>query len=164
MLKKARISSLSLLVKSNGSGTKAIDGAFTLNLLYRSITVLSISVLRKKSIEARLLATCIWAQIAPSAIIAAIRAINAVPMGAILAMVSQQLKSVRHFTIASLPQSDCGELKPWFYCWRDSHFQQCAEFPLLRNRGLRALAVSVLSIPFARRPAATACPAVKETR
>ena len=32
------------------------------------------------------------------------------------------------------------------------HFQQCAEFPLLRNRGLRALAVTVLPIPFASAP------------
>jgi len=31
------------------------------------------------------------------------------------------------------------------------HFQQCAEFPLLRNRGLGPLAVTVLSIPLARR-------------
>src|SRR6516225_11301566 len=108
MLKKARISSLSLLVKSNGSGTKAIDWAFALNLLYRSITVLSISVLRKKSIEARLLAMCTWAHIAPNTIIAAISTINAVPSGASLAMVSQQLKSVRHLTIAHL-QFDCRE-------------------------------------------------------
>jgi hypothetical protein len=35
------------------------------------------------------------------------------------------------------------------------HFQQCAEFPLLRNRGLRALAVTVLPIPLARRATAT---------
>ena len=35
------------------------------------------------------------------------------------------------------------------------HFQQCAEFPLLRNRGLGAFAVTVLTIPFARRAAAT---------
>jgi hypothetical protein len=27
------------------------------------------------------------------------------------------------------------------------HFEQCAEFALLRNRGLRALAVRVLGIP-----------------
>src|SRR6516164_6487527 len=37
------------------------------------------------------------------------------------------------------------------------HFQQCAEFPPLRNRGLGPLAVTVLPIPFARRAAATAC-------
>ena len=43
------------------------------------------------------------------------------------------------------------------------HFQQCAESPLLCNRGLRALAVAVLPIPFARRPAATACAAVQST-
>src|SRR6516162_1477930 len=95
-------------------GTKAIDGAFALNLLYASITVLSISVLRKKSIEARLLATCIWAQIALSTIVAAIRAINAVPMGAILAMVSQQLKSVRHFTIAPSLSPIAASLSPGF--------------------------------------------------
>jgi len=34
------------------------------------------------------------------------------------------------------------------------HFQQCAEFPLLRNRGLGPLAVTVLPIPLARRAAA----------
>src|SRR5215831_8613747 len=43
------------------------------------------------------------------------------------------------------------------------HFQQCAEFALLRNRGLGALAVTVLPIPFARRPAATVCAAVQAT-
>jgi hypothetical protein len=43
------------------------------------------------------------------------------------------------------------------------HFKQCAEFLLLCNRGLRALAVPVLPIPFARRPAATACAAVQST-
>src|SRR5262245_53433597 len=37
------------------------------------------------------------------------------------------------------------------------HFQQCAEFALLRNRGLGPLAVTVLPTPFARRAAATAC-------
>src|SRR5215831_6970176 len=41
------------------------------------------------------------------------------------------------------------------------HFQQCAESPPLRNRGLGPLAVTVLPIPFARRPAATACAAVQ---
>src|SRR5262245_28848848 len=40
------------------------------------------------------------------------------------------------------------------------HFQQCAEFPLLRNRGLGALAVTVLPIPLAGRGTATACTAV----
>jgi len=30
------------------------------------------------------------------------------------------------------------------------HFQQCAEFPLFRNRGLGLLAVTVLPIPLAR--------------
>jgi hypothetical protein len=35
------------------------------------------------------------------------------------------------------------------------HFQQCAEFPLLRNRGLRRLAVTVLPIALARRGTAT---------
>jgi hypothetical protein len=33
------------------------------------------------------------------------------------------------------------------------HFQPCAEFSLLRNRGLRPLAVTVLAIPLARRAA-----------
>src|SRR5262245_35708464 len=37
------------------------------------------------------------------------------------------------------------------------HFQQCAEFLPLRNRGLGPLAVTVLPIPLARRLAATAC-------
>ena len=41
------------------------------------------------------------------------------------------------------------------------HFQQCAEFLLLRNRRLGALAVTVLPIPFARWPAATVCAAVQ---
>jgi hypothetical protein len=36
------------------------------------------------------------------------------------------------------------------------HFQQCAEFLPLRNRGLGALAVAVLPIPLARRAAANA--------
>jgi hypothetical protein len=40
------------------------------------------------------------------------------------------------------------------------HFQQCAEFLLLRNRGFGALAVTVLPVPLARRAAATACAAV----
>jgi hypothetical protein len=40
------------------------------------------------------------------------------------------------------------------------HFQQRAEFLPLGNRGLSPLAVAVLPIPFARRPAATACAAV----
>jgi hypothetical protein len=39
------------------------------------------------------------------------------------------------------------------------HSQQCAESPLLRNRGLGALAMTVLPIPFARRAAATVWPA-----
>src|SRR6516225_12241780 len=43
------------------------------------------------------------------------------------------------------------------------HFQQCAEFPLLGNRGLGPLAVTVLPMPFARRAAATACAAVQST-
>jgi hypothetical protein len=42
-------------------------------------------------------------------------------------------------------------------------FQQCAEFPLLPNRGLGPLAVTVLPIPLARRAAATACAAVQST-
>jgi hypothetical protein len=40
-------------------------------------------------------------------------------------------------------------------------FQQCAEFPLLRNRGLGPLAVTVLPIPVAKRAAATLCDAVQ---
>jgi hypothetical protein len=40
------------------------------------------------------------------------------------------------------------------------HFQQCAKFPLVRNRGLSALAVTVLPIALARRAAATLCAAV----
>jgi hypothetical protein len=43
------------------------------------------------------------------------------------------------------------------------HFQQCAEFLPLRNGGLGPLAVPVLPIPLARRPAATACAAVHST-
>src|SRR5215469_1950274 len=43
------------------------------------------------------------------------------------------------------------------------HFQQCAEFVPLRNRGLGPLAVTILPIPFARRAAATACTAVQPT-
>src|SRR6516225_10232097 len=43
------------------------------------------------------------------------------------------------------------------------HFQKCAEFPLLRNRGLGPFAVAVLPVPFARRAAATACAAVQST-
>ena len=39
------------------------------------------------------------------------------------------------------------------------HFQQCAEFLPLSNRGLGPLAVTVLAIPFARGPAATVCAA-----
>src|SRR5262245_12333298 len=41
-----------------------------------------------------------------------------------------------------------------------AHFQQCAEFLLLRNRGLGPLAVAVLPIPLARRAATTVCAAV----
>jgi hypothetical protein len=40
------------------------------------------------------------------------------------------------------------------------HFQQCAEFLLLGNRGLSPLAVTVLPVRLARRAAATACAAV----
>jgi hypothetical protein len=36
------------------------------------------------------------------------------------------------------------------------HFKQCAEFLLLRNRGLGPIAVTVLPIPLARRDAAAA--------
>ena len=38
------------------------------------------------------------------------------------------------------------------------HFQQCAEFPLLRNRALGSLAVTVLPHRVARRAFATANP------
>jgi hypothetical protein len=40
------------------------------------------------------------------------------------------------------------------------HFQQCAEFLLLRNRVLGSLAVAVLPIALASRTAATACACV----
>ena len=40
------------------------------------------------------------------------------------------------------------------------HFEQCGEFLLLSNRGLGPLAVPVLTVPLARRAAATACAAV----
>jgi hypothetical protein len=40
------------------------------------------------------------------------------------------------------------------------HLEECAEFSLLRNRGLGALAVTVLPVPIARRAATTACAAV----
>src|SRR5947208_466178 len=43
------------------------------------------------------------------------------------------------------------------------HFQQCAQFALLRNRGLGPLAVTVLPVPLACRPAAIACAAVQST-
>jgi hypothetical protein len=43
------------------------------------------------------------------------------------------------------------------------YFQQCAEFPLLRNRGLGPVAVAVLPIALARRAAATVCAAVQST-
>src|SRR5262249_28239966 len=69
---------------------------------------------------------CIRTHIALSAIIAAINTINAVPRGASLAMVSQQLKSVRHLTIAHL-QFDCREPKPSFCCWRGT-IGICYEF------------------------------------
>jgi hypothetical protein len=39
------------------------------------------------------------------------------------------------------------------------HFEQCAEFLLLRNRGLGPLAVTLLPISLARRATATACAA-----
>jgi hypothetical protein len=41
------------------------------------------------------------------------------------------------------------------------HFQQCAEFPPLRNRGPGPLVVTVLPIALAGRAAATACAAVQ---
>jgi hypothetical protein len=57
---------------------------------------------------------------------------------------------------------DGGLPKPCELCQAVAeHFQQCAESPLLRNRGLGPLAVTVLPIPLARRPAATICAAVQ---
>src|SRR5262249_29082115 len=53
-----------------------------------------------------------------------------------------------------------------FRCSRQAsaeHFEQRAEFALLRNHGPCALAVTVLPVPFARRAAATACAAVQST-
>jgi hypothetical protein len=44
------------------------------------------------------------------------------------------------------------------------HFQQCAEFLPLRNRGLGTLAVTILPVPFARGAAATACAGKLESR
>jgi hypothetical protein len=41
-------------------------------------------------------------------------------------------------------------------------FSQCAEFPLLRNRALGPLAVTVLPVPLARRGTTTACAAARE--
>jgi hypothetical protein len=38
------------------------------------------------------------------------------------------------------------------------HFEQCAEFPPLSNRGLGPLAVPVLPIALARRPPPQTCP------
>jgi hypothetical protein len=43
------------------------------------------------------------------------------------------------------------------------HFQQCAEFLPLRNRGFGTLTVTILPIPFAWRGAATARAAVQST-
>ena len=43
------------------------------------------------------------------------------------------------------------------------HFQQCAEFPLLRNRGLGPLGVTILPIPLVGRGTATFCAAVQST-
>ena len=43
------------------------------------------------------------------------------------------------------------------------HFQQCAKFLPLCNRGVGPLAVTILPIPLARRAAATACAAVQST-
>jgi hypothetical protein len=43
------------------------------------------------------------------------------------------------------------------------HLQQCAEFLPLCNRGLGALAVTVLPIPLTRRGTTTACGAVQST-
>jgi hypothetical protein len=46
---------------------------------------------------------------------------------------------------------------------RAEHFQQCAEFPTLRNSSLRPLAMPVLAVALTRRRAATGCPAVQAT-
>lgn len=43
------------------------------------------------------------------------------------------------------------------------HLEQCAEFLLLRNRGLGSLAVTVLPVALARRGTTTACAAVQST-
>ena len=43
------------------------------------------------------------------------------------------------------------------------HSQQCAEFPLLRNRGLGPLGVTILPIPLVGRGTATFCAAVQST-
>src|SRR5262249_3079190 len=67
-----------------------VIGASFLNLLYKSITVLSNSVLRKKSIAARLLAMFLCSRIAHHAIPAAPNAINAVAIGASLAAISNK--------------------------------------------------------------------------
>jgi hypothetical protein len=42
--------------------------------------------------------------------------------------------------------------RPWTGAPSAKHFEQCAEFALLRNCSLRALAGMVLAIPLARRP------------
>ena len=42
--------------------------------------------------------------------------------------------------------------RPWTGAPSAKHFEQCAEFALLRNCSFRALAGMVLAIPFARRP------------
>jgi len=77
----------------------------------------------------------------------------------------------RHRALVST-QPPCGTvaLVPRIRTWRQGspqagaeHFQQCAEFLPLRNRGLRLLSVTVLPIPLARRAAATACAAVQST-
>jgi hypothetical protein len=57
-----------------------------------------------------------------------------------------------------------GRVRDFNSCQASSeHFQQCAEFLLLCNRGLGALAVTELPIPLARRGTATSCAAVQST-
>jgi hypothetical protein len=62
-----------------------------------------------------------------------------------------------------LPLNDaCAGTRFTYSCQASTeHFEQCAEFALLRNRGLGALAVTVLAIALARRAAATTCAAVQ---
>ena len=62
-----------------------------------------------------------------------------------------------------LPLNDaCAGTRFTYSCQASTeHFEQCAEFLPLRNRGLRPLAMTVLAIALARRAAATTCAAVQ---